>query len=905
MYTFASGGYTMKFKRIITIVLIVLLLLTGLVIAVPFIFRDDIVKIIKTEINDQVNANVDFDKNVSIGIIQSFPSLSVEIENLVITGLDKFAGDTLLYAGSIKTSINLRDLIKSNKATINGLELKSTYINLIARDSFYNWDITKPTEDTTSSVAMSADFKKIILEDTRFRYADEVGDIVVDVKDIDGAVTGNFIENVFDATTNFSTSDALISYEGIPYVNHLPVRADAVILSDIENFIFTFKDNELYTGELNLSLNGDLKFTENDDIDYNLEFASNKAEMKEFLSLIPDLYRTDLKDFETKGKMAFSGYFKGVYSDTEFPAYQLKLLIEDGFLRYSKIADALSSIHLNINVENPDGIDDHLVVNLSDLSFSLKNEPFKTQLLVKTPVSDPYMKGFVKGKIHLKDFAEFLPQDLGLSMKGDVAADVTFDGNYSAAKNEDFNRFSSTGIIKASELEYKSTDLPNPIDIPVAEVSFNKSEVSVPTLKIQSGKSDLLLGGKLRNFFGYLLNGETLAGDLRLASEQFRDQDFVKPEPVTSNATASETAAFSTADALIPKNIQLNFDGNINHLEYGGRTFDMAVLNANTQNGIVNIDQLSTQFMGGHLSLSGAYNTSDPKNVTTDLSLTAREFDIATIFKSFETVRLLAPIAEYAKGKFSTTFKVNTKLLEDFSPDLSAIDCSGILDLFDCDLKGLKVMNVLGDKLKNDNFSKPLKLKDLLLSFSIEDGTVHLNPFEIPVGDTKLNIEGSTALDKTISFKGLLTVPKELYEANAQTYQSLIPKNKLTELATGDFNDLLFNIDILGTFLKPEVKLNFQNLKKGLKDQIKDQVKNEIDLRKKEAEDKARAEMEKARIEAEKAKQQAEDAAKKAIEEEKRKAEERIKQEQEAAKEAAKKKLEEELKKKTGIIKPK
>ena len=78
----------------------ILLLIFIILIATPYFFKDKIVTIIKENINENVNATVDFN-DVDLSLISNFPNVEVSLKNFVITTFKPFEGDTLASAKSV------------------------------------------------------------------------------------------------------------------------------------------------------------------------------------------------------------------------------------------------------------------------------------------------------------------------------------------------------------------------------------------------------------------------------------------------------------------------------------------------------------------------------------------------------------------------------------------------------------------------------------------------------------------------------------------------------------------------------------------------------------------------------------------------------------------------------------
>jgi AsmA-like C-terminal region len=188
------------------------------------------------------------------------------------------------------------------------------------------------------------------------------------------------------------------------------------------------------------------------------------------------------------------------------------------------------------------------------------------------------------------------------------------------------------------------------------------------------------------------------------------------------------------------------------------------------------------------------------------------------------------------------------------------------------------------------------------IQFKVEKGRVSTKPFDMMVAGQKLTLFGSTGLDQTIDYTGLVVIPRAalgtangalnglLAQANAKAGTNV----KLSEMIN-------VNLGLGGTFSSPTVTTNLGDLAKKEAGSVKDQLMGEADKKRKELEAKAKAEAERLKKEAEaqvnatKAKAQAEaDKVKAEAERLKKEAEAKA----QAEKEKAKKQAEEEAKKK-------
>ena len=98
-------------KKILLILTIVLIVLIGAVIAIPFLFKDDIKSAIDSEISKNVEANVYFDASkIGVSIIKNFPNITLTLEDFGIVGKGIFENDTLAAIDAFEITVDLKNL---------------------------------------------------------------------------------------------------------------------------------------------------------------------------------------------------------------------------------------------------------------------------------------------------------------------------------------------------------------------------------------------------------------------------------------------------------------------------------------------------------------------------------------------------------------------------------------------------------------------------------------------------------------------------------------------------------------------------------------------------------------------------------------------------------------------------
>src|SRR5437868_5428781 len=113
-------------KKIFYVIGGLLLLIIIAAIAIPILFKGKIIARVKDEINKNIEAKVDFG-DFDLSLIKHFPNLSFSLNDLSITGINEFKGDTLTYIKSLDVGVNFWSVISGSKISIKSILLDKPY----------------------------------------------------------------------------------------------------------------------------------------------------------------------------------------------------------------------------------------------------------------------------------------------------------------------------------------------------------------------------------------------------------------------------------------------------------------------------------------------------------------------------------------------------------------------------------------------------------------------------------------------------------------------------------------------------------------------------------------------------------------------------------------------------------
>ncbi|WAC39140.1 AsmA-like C-terminal domain-containing protein [Pedobacter sp. SL55] len=797
-------------KVLITIAIVFAVLLISAA-AVPYLFKDQIVAKVKSVINEKVNAKVDF-KEFDLTLIRSFPKMGIRLNDLTVVGVDSFAQDTLANIKQLQLDLNLMSVIKGETYEINAVSLQQPAIFAkVLKSGKANWDIMKPDSAAkptdTASTAFKAALEKYSIEEGKITYDDASLNFFLQAENLNHSGKGNFTQDIFTLTTLSDIKKLTVKYGGIPYLNGVVLDASLPLEMDMKQMKFTFGENKIKLNELVLSAVGYLAMPNQTDMVMDLKFDAQQSDLKNFLSLIPAIYAANFKDMEATGKFGVDGVVKGTYNEKTIPTFNLNLAIANGKIKYPSLPSAINNIQVKANIANPDGVLDHTVVNIPAFHLEFGKAPLDGRLLVKNPMSDPFVDMALKGNLDLKQLTTIFPlKDMTIS--GVLNADVQAAGRKSSVDKGQYQDFKASGQMQATNFVYAGASVPMPVSIPSAKMTFSPKNITLSNLSAKLGKSDFAANGSINNYLNYVFKkNQLLEGNFNLSSNYIDVNELMGPS-VAAETKSKEEVPLTVFE--VPANINFNMALKASQLKYDKYDIKNAKGALQVKDRTVYFKDLGLDMVGGTIKMNGSYATVNPKKPKVDVDFGLEKVDIQQAFNAFNTVKLLAPIAQYAKGTFSTNLKFNSDLDEKMMPIYSSINAEGLANIIQAVVDGFEPVTKLANTLGVTEMKK-IEVNDLKTKFRIDNGRLIVAPFDIKVKGVAMNVAGSNGIDQTMDYDLVLNVPRAMLGSaanNAANSAMAALNSKLgTNVAMGE--TIKINADLLGTFLKPNIKLKY------------------------------------------------------------------------------------------------
>ncbi|MCD6565375.1 MAG: hypothetical protein J7K53_05485 [Bacteroidales bacterium] len=886
-------------KIILKSLLIILLILVIVIISVPILFKNQLLDKVKEEINKNINAKVEF-ADFKVGLIKHFPNLCVSLIDLNVTGTDTFSSDTLISFKSFSTAIDLVSIIKKDGINVRSVSLIEPRIHAkVTEDEKVNWDIMKESEEETveepdTVVSGTPDFKvnlrKFEIVDAEIIYEDLFSKITASLQDFNFLLSGNMSADFTELKINSSIGDIDFRYGGMRYVRNAVLKMSAEIGADMNNMIFTFKDNSISLNDLGIGFDGKIEMPD-DNIAIDLTFASVDNKFRSLLSMVPAVYLKDFEEIKTSGAITLKGKVNGIYSsaDSTLPDISLEIIVDNAMFSYPDLPKSVENINVRTNIF-VDGTDmDKTMVNLDRFHLDIAGNPVDASLKLRTPISDPDISGSFKTNMDLQSIVDIIPME-DVVLKGFVNADLEFGGSMSMYEKEMYEDIKADGTISLKDFEFNSPDLPQKVVISKAGMQFSPEYVELSELSIILGKSDINLNGKVENFIPFVFEDKTIRGTLDLSSANL-DINELMPE-TEEEVENVETDSVALSVIKVPENIDFEFTSKLDHIEFSNLIIDNTSGKIVVRDGKVVLDGLQMDLLQGSMKIDGEYNTTDMTKPGVEFDMDVTGIDIPSAFNAFNTVQKLMPAAEGLKGNISTTLSFNSLLGEDLMPVIETINGYGKLQSESIQVVNSGTLDKISSalKLKKDMSNT---FKDLNISFKIIDGRIYVEPFKASLGSIDMVIGGDQGIDQTLNYLVKMTVPRASFGTGAnQVIEGLAAKASAKGLKIDPGEKVNVDVKVTGTVTDPKIALdmksNSENAIKAVKKQVEEKIVKEVEKKKEEVKEKAKekvnAEADKILAEAEKRAQQVKDNAAKAAEALKGESELRAKQlEKEAA----------------------
>jgi len=609
----------MTLKKLIKHILLTFFIFFGLfltaAILVPIYYKQEILSLVKKEIDNNIDARVNF-KDVRLSLFRHFPHLSVRIENICVIGNNAFKKDTLFSAPDIDISLDLVKAVKGNYDILKIDFIKPRVCAVVDQKGVANWNIVKPTPAAPVNSAPAKHFsvklRKYSIEHAYIVYRDEQQKMYATLENFSHEGTGDFKNDNFTLKTK-TNADAITIISGkIPYLHRVQANMDFDLEVNNKTSEYSFDTKNIQLNGLHVSAKGVVRMQDTLNTFMDIQFNTPSNDFKDILSLVPGIYQKSFSDVKTTGSATLQGNIKGVYNKKQIPTFNLDLAIDNGSFQYPDLPQKVTDIQVKLNVHNPDGVIDHTVVNVEKGHVQLGPEPFDFHLCMKAPETSQWIEANAKGHIDLSQLKQFIKLDATTRLSGNINADVSIKGSLAAAEKKQLDSIDATGTISIENLEYASKDIPDVANINSMLLTFNPENVTVTNLKATFLETTFTGEGSIDNLLSYYLHNHTLTGSIHITGDKIDGNKWKKAftEPKTPAPKTTDTSVF-----VAPSNLNISLNASVDEIIYDRVKIKNVQGLMVMGDEVINLKNVVAHALEGEVNIDGYYSTKTDKKI--------------------------------------------------------------------------------------------------------------------------------------------------------------------------------------------------------------------------------------------------------------------------------------------------
>ena len=456
-----------SFGSLIAVVLIVIVIVTN------FVFTPArLTPVVLKTANQALNAKLDM-KSVELTFFSTFPRFGLKLVDghLVSKVLNDTAWqktDSLLSFGKCVVVINPLDYLMERKVTLNylGLEDASVYA-FKNKDGIANWDIV--ASDTAEGEADTAsadkqmlsggiDIRRVALKRANVIFDDRDTRVYARLTNASLNLTASLHKEHSTLGLRFANDNVLFWQDGQLLVNKVATELKTSLDLDRRTRTLTLKDANISINGITFDVKGTLKRdTVQRALCIDMAYGLHAPSLETVLNMIPESV-LKREEMTAKGSVKMEGDVKGWYGKEQMPAVTLKVKIDKASAKYDKlpygIDDFTADFHAFVDLmrQQPSYAD------LKIFHFQGAHTDILADAKVTDLLGDPDITFNTKSKADLTALAKTFPLQDGVTIGGNLDADLHLKCRLSSIKKQDLGRIRMAGKLELKNLSLRDTN---------------------------------------------------------------------------------------------------------------------------------------------------------------------------------------------------------------------------------------------------------------------------------------------------------------------------------------------------------------------------------------------------------------------------------------------------------------
>jgi uncharacterized protein involved in outer membrane biogenesis len=734
-----------RLKKILFYFLLVVSVVVITLTASVLYYRDRIINEFIRQANKDLKTPVKIGK-MDVSWFADFPNLSIVFSDVYVE--DSHPGlYPLLTAKKVSFQLNLLDLW-SGEYHVKGLKISDSETNLkINTDGINNYTILKEHPDSKGGGSVNFELKNVSLRNTKVHYVDINANQEYTFLSDDLAASIGTSDDIYDIDAEGDLTTEKIKVRQVELFTGKRFKVEADLIYDDLQRILTINPSLLSLRNSNFSIRGEYKWKGKTYVD--LTAKADETDIQTLLSLLPETTTKSLEKYQSKGDMYFNAKLKGEITKNASPALSVEFGFNDATLFHPDYHSRIEHATMRGSFASSDVADPKkAVLILKDIKGELNKKEFTADLVVQN-FKDSDVQLRFNGELDATSVFDFYPVEAIKSVRGNLMADLNFEGRLSWLKNRaTATKTSTKGSVTLDNLSLlygRNNILIKDVN---GSLQFNNNDLALSDVTAQVGNSDFNLNGFFKNVITFLLFEDQPIGietDLR---SNFLDLDQLFALGFGKN----ENGKTEEYEFAISRNINLNFNCDIKKLHY--KRFKAQDLKGDllVKNQMAVSRKINVKSMGGEMNFSGIVDAKNPKAIDVVSNFKLNGIYADSVFYVFENFRQSFIQDKHLKGQayadvnMEMVLNQNLKLFsETLIADIGVVIRNGELNNFE-PIKKL-------DKYLDDEGLSKVKFSDLKNEIHIENKNIYIPQMEVRTNVTNIRISGTHTLDQRIDYR--------------------------------------------------------------------------------------------------------------------------------------------------------
>lgn len=706
------------------------------------------------EVNKLLNSKIKGEitiGDIEPGIISTFPLVSVRLSQVVVRDtLWKQHHHDLLKADNILIRLGLFSIF-TGKPVVNKviIERGSAYVfsdstGYTNQYLFTPKDAGEPgKQDTAARLIPDVELRNMhVILDLNDR--NKLYDVTVNRLNCRVIPRGNIL--LLDVNTTMLVHALAFNTGNGSFAKEKPIEGKFRVRFDRTLKIFDFNDIKLYIDHQPFVFTGKFDLAA-PPVMYYLKITANNILYRQAAALVSQNITGKLNRFNIEQPVDVTAILDGTTRPNKMPLINIAVKITNSNIS-TPVADfthASMMAYFNNQVNrNERRTDENMGFFFTGISAQWQNIPCNSDSTSITDVSAPVLKCDVRSAFNIPVLNEMLGSRAIEFIKGNCRVNVNYKG---LIVGEDPAGANILGQVELNNAAIRYTPRNLLFNNCGGKIAFAGKDVYVKQLKAQSGSSQLVMNGIVKNCVSLIdQQPEKLVLNWNITSPKINLGDFIsflgkRPAAVATSTTKRRFLKMAGKIDRMLDDCSVDLQINAGRLMY--KKFDASNVSAALRltDRLVAIKNVSVQHAGGTLLLNGSLQENPSGNVLT-VNTNMNNVDVTKVFTAFNNFGQDGITDENLRGRLTAT--INGTGIITNNAEIVPQSIKGIVDfsLKNGELINFEpVQNISKTAFKNRDFSD-VRFAELKERLDINGSQIKVNRMEIQSSVLTMFVEG-------------------------------------------------------------------------------------------------------------------------------------------------------------------